>query len=236
MTALPRTWQGIAIPYGASLEALKAAIDGPVPERWAAFRALAATPGTDALHALVEYAISMDPHVRRAAIEGIGSHSEGRLAIPAVCNALDDSDQFVVRTACIAAAALVARDAHDRIHRLLLDPSPDTRCTAVAALEHLWRESDYPAVLLVFRSDTSLDTRKQAAWTLRANVTSTTWRELFGLWCDAELARYRAWSCELAETFGTAAQVPTLEALARDKDGHVRAAAARALRRVTEAG
>jgi HEAT repeat protein len=229
-------WQGIPIPYGASLDTLKAIVDGPVPERWAAFRALEATPGADALATLVHYASSPDPHVRRAAIEGIGRHADGRLASEAVCDALREAEPFVVQTACRAASTLGLSDTHDLVRLLLLSSSTDTRCAAIAAVDSLWRESDYEAVLRLFKTDPSEDVRKQAAWTLRAHVTVAAWAELFELWWDDPLPRYRTWACEVASAFGTADVAPRLSALANDNNGHVRTAAERALRGTAGAG
>jgi hypothetical protein len=48
----PTLWNGIEVPYGASVEELARWTDGPAPQRWAAFVALAHTPGDSALEPL----------------------------------------------------------------------------------------------------------------------------------------------------------------------------------------
>lgn len=232
MDQRPKTWQGTAIPYNASLDELKAAIDGSTPERWAAFQALQSMPGPDVLETLAGYASSSDPLVRRAAIESIGSHPDGFHAGPSVCNALRDPEQFVCRAACNAAATLRLSGAHDLVQSLLASSSPATRCAAIAALNTLWRKSDYTEILELFINDPSDDVRKIAAWALRAHSINENWRELFMIWRNNEPPRYRIWACELAAEFGPDEVAPHLETLANDKDGHVRAAAAKALRRM----
>jgi len=232
MDQRPKTWHGTAIPFSASLEELKATIDGSTPARWAAFQALQSMPGPDALETLAGYASSSDPHVRRAAIESIGSHPDGSHAEPLVCNALRDPEQFVLRAACNAAATLRLSGAHELLQSLLASSSPATRCAAIAALNTLWRISDYTAILQLFTNDPSDNVRKGAAWALRTHSTSENWRELFIIWRNSEPPRYRIWSCELAAEFGPGEVAPHLETLANDKNGHVRAAAAKALRRI----
>ncbi len=237
MTDRPSIWNGISIPYGAPLSELRALLEGPVPERWAAFYAVAATPGREALDLLLQYGNSPDHHVRRAALEAIGHHSEGRLAADIVLAALQDDSAFVVRTACAAAAELGLLKAHERLRALLTDdPEEQTRWAAVDALAVLWETSDHDALVTSFTTDKSDEVRKRAAWALRERVTRETWLQLFTLWRDAALPRYRTWACELAGTFGGAAQVEDLERLSQDDNGHVRSAAHRALQWLQGAG
>jgi HEAT repeat protein len=77
-----------------------------------------------------------------------------------------------------------------------------------------------------------LQVRKEAAWTLRANTSSGNWRALFQAWRSHRLARHRVWACEVAGAFGDTNIEPELVPLAGDEDGHVRKAAARALREI----
>jgi hypothetical protein len=45
----PTTWNGVEVPYGASVDHLATLVGGSTPERWAAFVALAHMPGESAL-------------------------------------------------------------------------------------------------------------------------------------------------------------------------------------------
>ena len=215
---------------------MRSAIGGPPPARWAAFRALEFVLGPAALASLDEYAASGDAHVRRAAVEVIGRHPEGRTLVSTICGALTDSDPFVVRTACIAAGRLNAVAARDRICSLLVDQSADTRSAAIRALGDVWEPSDQERVLKLFVSDPSEEVRKEAAWILRSRVDDALWIKLFDLWREAKLPRYRAWACELVERFASTAQREDLERMSEDDNGHVRKAAGKALVRINGAG
>ena len=68
----PAVWNGVQVPYGATVEELAHLVDGPIPARWAAFVALAHTSGEPALAVLRASAESPNPHVRRIAVEAIG--------------------------------------------------------------------------------------------------------------------------------------------------------------------
>lgn len=152
--------------------------------------------------------------------------------IAATSDALTDQSPYVVRTAGDAAASLAIVEARDGLLALLADPSSYTRSTAVRALRSLWRHSDYDVILELFRSDPSEDVRKESAWALRSHTSEAHWLELFALWSDADLPRYRTWACELAEEFGSAQHRPRLEHLSRDQNGHVRKAAESTLLRI----
>ncbi|MGJ4951031.1 HEAT repeat domain-containing protein [Bradyrhizobium sp. HKCCYLS20291] len=70
--------------------------------------------------------------------------------------------------------------------------------------------------------------RREAAWTLRANVASLDWLQLFEAFRVDDPPRHRVWACELAGQFGNADVVAQIEPLRSDRDGHVRTAAAAA--------
>src|SRR5688572_29493869 len=100
----PTTWNGVEVPYNVSIDQLASLVRGPIPERWAAFVALAHTPGPTALTILGDSAQSSDPHVRRAAVEAIGLHPHGHRLGALICSLLADTHDFVGRSACEAAA------------------------------------------------------------------------------------------------------------------------------------
>jgi len=232
----PTTWNGVEVPYGASINQLASLVRGSTPERWAAFVALAHTPGESALTTLTDSARSSDPYARRAAVEAIGVHPEGHRLGALVCNLLSDTHDFVVRSACEAAARHRVTEAHDAVVRLL-DATPEaSRVAALHALRELWRDGDFERVLRAFSSATSDAVRKEAAWTLRSTASAFTWRQLFALWSEDALPRHRGWACELAATYGGPEVLTGLKRLTHDVDGHVRNVAARAVREIEARG
>lgn len=139
----PTTWNGVEVPYGASVDHLATLVGGSTPERWAAFVALAHMPGESALAILAESVRSSDPHVRRAAVEAIGVHPEGHRLSAQVCCLLSDTADFVVRSACEAAARHRVTEAHDAVLALVDAQHELSRLAALQALRELWREADF---------------------------------------------------------------------------------------------
>jgi HEAT repeat protein len=218
----PTLWNGIEVPYGASVEELAKRTDDAAPSRWAAFVALAHTPGDSALEVLKDRAGSADAHVRRIAVEAIGVHPDGHQLRAVILSLLSDRDGFVVRSACDAAARHGLTDAHDPIVRLLSAADGLTRGSALRAVRELWQEADFPEVLRVFTSDTSDEVRKEAGWTLYSLASSDNWRTLFALWRTSSVPRHRTWACELAAMYGGPEMLADLRSLSGDADGHVR--------------
>jgi HEAT repeat protein len=225
----PPTLNGVPIPYDAPIPDLRAAIKDPGPKAWAAIRALAEKSEPDALTTLIEVSKSPDPHVRRAAMEGIGMHRSGQAACAEVCQALDDRDSLVIRAALAAAANLRLEPAHAQIIGLVTAAEESTRLAASRAPEGLWRPLDFDVVFERYLHDRSDSVRQQAAWTLHKNVGAEHWERVFSVWSKDTLPRHRIWACQLAGRFGSRAVVPVLEELRADSDGHVRDMAERAL-------
>ena len=225
----PTTWNGVEVPFGASIEQLASLVRGPIPQRWAAFVALAHTPGQSALAILADSARSSDPHVRRAAVEAIGVHQDVHRLGALICGLLSDTNDFVVRSACEAAARHRVTEAHDAVMRLL-DAAPEaSRVAALHSLRTLWRDEDFEPVLQAYSTAPSATVGKEAAWTLQSTASISTWRRLFALWCEDALPRHRQWACELAGRYGSRDVLTKLKRLTGDVDGHVRVAAARAI-------
>ena len=174
----PTHWNGVEVPYGTSVTELASLVQGPAPARWAAFVALAHTPGEPALAILAEHARSPDPHVRRMAVEAIGVHPDGRHMDAVVCSLLLDTHDFVARSACEAAARHRLAAAHDPIVKLLDARTESTRVAGLRALRELWRDADFERVFHAFTSETSADARSEAAWTLRLTAAESTWHRL----------------------------------------------------------
>jgi HEAT repeat protein len=225
----PAVWNGVKVPYSASIDELVRLIDGPAPACWAAFVALAHVPGNSALAVLRESTASSNPHVRRIAVEAIGVHHQGHRLGKVIRSLLSDPHPFVVRSACEAAFRQRSVEAHDSIVRLLDADEDSTRVAALRALRGLWQQADFEKVLRVFTSYASGEVRNEAAWTLRSVASATNWDQLFALWRVDPLPRHREWASELALHYGSREVVPELRHLAEDADGHVRKSAARAV-------
>jgi HEAT repeat protein len=225
-------WNGMPIPQKASVAALRNMIGSPGPEAWVAVRALADNAQPEALTALIELTASRDPHLRRAAGEAIGIQALGQSASDVVLRLLHDDHRFVVRTAIEAAVNLVLGSAHDQILHLAKTAEESTRLDALRALVTLWQPSDFEDVFQVYLHDRSDQIRKQAAWTLQQNPNADRWEQLFSAWSVDPIPRHRVWACQLAERFGSGRNRHALDALQNDKDGHVRAAAMRAVHRL----
>ena len=230
----PEFFNGVPIPYGASVAQISGKIESSGPEKWAAIMALAHCAADEALHLLSNLARSSDTYTRRAAIEAIGRHARGHVLGQLVCNRLEDPSEYVARAACEAAAALKLRAAHGGIQNLQKHRSQALRLAAVQALAVLWQNSDFSKVFQLMQSDPDDKVRMEAAWTLRKRALRSDWRLLFDTWRSEHPPRHRVWACELAETFGGSEILPFLAQLAADRDGHVREAAGRAIEIVQE--
>jgi HEAT repeat protein len=233
MNFKPINWNGVPIPHDTPVTDLRAMVEHPGPEAWAAFRALAARPETEALAILVETVRSSDPHLRRSAVEAIGIHPNGRTACDVVCQLLHDRDNFVVRAAVDAAAKLRLDTAHEQILELVKSSEANTQLAALRALESLGQPSDFAAVFDLYLNDPSETVQKQAAWALQTIVSAEYWAQLFSVWSKDPMPRHPVWACQLAERFGDNAVLPALEALQVDHDGHVCCAAGQAADRIS---
>ncbi len=225
----PEIWNGIHVPYGASVEELVRQAQGPAPARWAAFVALAHSQDEAALAFLRESAGSADPHVRRITAEAIGAHVDGARLGATILRLLGDNHHVVVRSASEAAGRHRLAQTHDAILRLLDTTNDSTRRVAVRTLRSLWIETDFDRVLRTFMSDPAPEVRKAAAWTLRAVAAPSTWQQLFEVWQADGLPRHRGWAAELAGAFGDKQVLSQLERLSTDPDGHVRHHATQAI-------
>jgi hypothetical protein len=193
-----------------------------------AIRALGSRNDAEALVTLAAVAAVDDQFLRRTAVEMIGRHPRGRELGAIILSALRDPSEYVVRTACDVVEAWSLKEAHALVLPLLANDSGATRRTALRALNSIWAETDFPSVFKIFKGDSEIDVRKEAAWVLRQQATSTNWRAIFEAFCTDELARHRQWACELAERFLGPELLPVLSPFLSDLDGHVRKAAARA--------
>ena len=220
---------GVPVPAHATVAQLAEMLRGKDVEKWAAMAALARKECDESLGLLRSAAQDRDWHVRRSAIEALGGHARGATAASVVSDALRDPHPPVVRTACDAAARLRLDVAHDAVLGVLRDPDAASRGAALRALEVLGRSSDFGDLWRAHTSDPSDEVRKSAAWVLHRYATADSWRALFDRWIADPLPRHRAWACELAMSFGDERLAPTILPLRSDSDGHVRAAAERAL-------
>jgi hypothetical protein len=225
------TWNGKPIPYHETLEVLRS-LNGTYGEAGPAIQALAAHANPEALTILTDLTHSRDPYLRASSVEAIGNHHAGHDAADVVMNMLTDRSGFVIRAAVTEAAVLGLAAAHDRVLELVGAEEEATRLSALAALQDLWKPSDFEAVFARYLSDLSDRVRKRAAWTLEKNVGSDHWEQVFHAWSGDRLPRHRVWACSLAERFGTEEILAKVVGLCSDCDGHVRHAAERAVKAI----
>lgn len=227
----PPMINGVPVPYGLSVGSLRDRIRSPGPEAWVAVAALGFSDEPKAIEVLAGLLRSPDWRFRRSAVAALPHHGLAATLTCELVNALDDSSPYVVRTACEAVAALKVVAARSRLVELLGSPAAATRSAAARALGVVAGENEFQALLARFRSEQSTGTKREIAWAMREKATAATWRVLFDLWSTDSLPRHRVWSCELVEAFGREGALPELHRMTSDSDGHVRKAAARALRK-----
>jgi len=228
----PRTWNGIPVPYDARLDELRSYLRLPGPRAWAACQALAHRPSRNAYGILLELTTSADWRYRRSAIEALSVHRLGGESRQVICACFQDPSPYVVRAACEAVAGMKLHEAHGSVFGLLSSKDARLRTAALRALEKIWEDSDFEAVLSAFRKDPATEARRQSAWTLANNASPENWQKLFEAWKDDPIPRHRVWACNLAEEFGDFRFRDPLLGLTEDKDGHVRKAARRALTKI----
>jgi HEAT repeat protein len=225
----PKQINGTPIAYDAPFEILLEQIKSHSSKTAPAFVALSARASEESLAALVSAAKGKDADFRRAGVEAIARHALGITQAKLICDLFQDSDEIVVRAACRAAADLKLSESYNHILTLLNSKNPKTREVALEALDKLWLDSDFEQVFKIHTTDKISNVRKQAAWTLRRNVTRRNWKTLFEVWQKDEMSRHRVWACELAAQFGTVSNLSALKKFSDDEDGHVRKAAKKAI-------
>ncbi|MEH2586984.1 HEAT repeat domain-containing protein [Bradyrhizobium sp. AZCC 1721] len=150
--------------------------DAKLPVNHEAIRALGSRNDAEALVTLAAVAAVDDQFLRRTAVEMIGRHPRGRELGAIILSALRDPSGYVVRTACDVVEAWSLKEAHALVLPLLANDSGATRRTALRALNSIWAETDFPSVFKIFKGDLEIEVRKEAAWVLRQQATSTNWR------------------------------------------------------------
>lgn len=220
---------GVVVPYTATYDELCECLKTPGPLAWEACIALGRLGTSVAFTKLEELSQSPDWRFRRTAIEALAFHPQAGKAIELLQAALKDSSPYVSRTACGTIAKIKLVELHDDVIALLKSNNPVTRQSTVIALNEIWRDTDFDETYGLFLSDRVADVRKQAAWTLRNHATNENWMKLFEAWWRDFIIRHRKWACELASMFNAHKVEKELEELSRDKDGHVRKAAMKAL-------
>jgi len=234
MAKKPTTLNGIEIPYNACLTDLEKMLDKPGEKAWAAFQALTKHSSPESFNLLISYSKSSDWRFRRAAIEALTEHPRAKQAIELFIEALSDQSEYVVRTACHSAAVLNIKQAHDTIIQFLKSHNDKTKECALRTIACLWSPNDFSLVYSLFTSDLNEKIRREAAWTLRKIASEESWQILFNTWKNDTFPRHRLWACEVAYKYGTIDCRNDLEILAKDNDGHIRKAAAKALLKFDE--
>ncbi len=221
----PMEWNGVPIPYGATVEKLRERLKEAGPPAWAAFAALGHTPGVNSLRLQVEASCSVDWRCRRCAVEAISDHILTTESADMILHALQDQNNYVVITACRAVTLHRISQAHTLLSKLLAHAEPSVREAAVTALASVWQLQDCDRVKRLHLIDDSPEVSRDAAYALMRNVTKAAWRDLFNLCQSSPLERYHLWAVQLAQQYGGQETDRLLAGFQNDKDGHVRKAA-----------
>lgn len=228
-----RTVNVTPVPDGCSVTELVGLIDTGGETRAAAFAALCDKGDSEALHAILGYALSGDWRLRRLAAEHLG-HGDNQTALSRLRDlAAEDESPYVVRTAIEQLGLLGDLRSRKLALTLALSGSQKTQLTALRTLERLGTSDDFAAVFALFESTPTEAVRRRAGWVLRAITDSETWETLFVAFASDPLHRHRQWACELAAEHGSSETLESLAALQLDLDGHVRKAAAAAEAKIT---
>ena len=211
------------------VEHLTAAVQAGGAERWAAMAALAESSDSRAYGALEAFAASADWTLRAAAVTALSQRSDGARATDLLRARLSDTSSYVVRAACDAVVTLRLSALRAPVVALVNAPEAATRSAALRALEAIWVREDTPIILQAYRVDRAASVRRDAAWVLRNRAEREMWPTLVSLWRSDSLARHRTWACELAGASGAPPLREMVRSLVADPDGHVRAAARRAV-------
>jgi HEAT repeat protein len=204
-----------------------------LPATHQAVRDLASRNEPSALTALKETAAqAQDQFVRRLAIEVIGGHPRGREMSAVIFSALGDASEYVVRAACDVVGKWKLNEAHDAIATLLTNPLKFEPTERHSGLGRDWLDADVPVLFHMYKDDDETDVRWEAAWVLRHRVGPDDWRAIFDALHVDELPRHRQWASELAAAYSGRDVLPVLDRLCSDSDGHVGAAAARAIQHI----
>lgn len=121
-------------------------------------------------------------------------------------------------------------EAHEHVAALLANASAATRKVAIRTLDAIWIEADFPLIFRIYTSAPQISIRREAAWVLRRRAEPSNWHALFDAFHVDELPQHRQCACELAEMFSDPDILPALSPLASDVDDHVRKAALKVIR------
>jgi HEAT repeat protein len=229
MYSRPDLVNGVPVPHESPVAELAVAIRRPGPKAWAAFAALSAKGCSESLRVLREATADADWTLRRSAVEALGRHFAVAPDEPAIVRAFADSNDYVVRTACRAAAEGGVVGAHDAVVGLLRHRDPAHRESAWCALESLWRPGDFETAWPQARCESVEAVRRHAACALYSNATRSDALVLVEHWVGDPVPRLRVWACRLVARFGAREGAETVRPLLTDRDGHVRKAARIAL-------
>ncbi|MFH0801872.1 MAG: HEAT repeat domain-containing protein [bacterium] len=218
------------IPYEADLTLLHSMLSENRKKHHMACLILANKGDAESLKLLIEQTDSPDSDRRLTAIEAIGRHPLGAEAANLLIKMLRDKSPSVVQQACQTLTYMKIIEAHEDIMPLLELKESYIRYVAVQALNVFWEESDFEILVKICKKDSSLDVRKEAAFSLCNHADRHNWKALVELWHSDENPRQRVWACKLIERYGDTTNHPILEELSRDQNYHVRWAAKKALK------
>jgi hypothetical protein len=228
-----RSWplavNGIQVPYGASTEQLAPLLheSKAAPAAIVALEKLGTPESLDVLMPLLERD-GVDWHCRQMAAGAIGRHPLGCSQSTQVLKLLDDPAPEVFCAAAWTSAQLGLADAIPRLMARLQDDDRTVRAGAFNAITVMRPASELGAFLALYRAG-DYEQQKHIGPLIERTFYPAVWLDVFEVLHASEVGRHREWAARIAQEFAGVDQLPKLELMTTDCDGHVRGTAVRAI-------
>lgn len=220
---------------GESLEALLHTVALGPPKSWPALQAIAGRNGDDVSNSVRSLLAAPDPYIRRYLVDSLRQAGNVPSFVEEIHALLFDDNAYVVSAACDALGGALHSRSVERIRELLCSQDSGIVLAAIGALQALRATHVFPDLLELYDQKKLRDLTFVLAEALVELTDESNWRELFKRLARDSAPRARTLACLLMERYGAKAELEILQPLVKDSDGHVRKAAARALKRCTGA-
>jgi HEAT repeat protein len=172
---------------------------------------------------------------RVSAAHAVGRHPLGRSQSARVLSPLEHPDPVIFATAASAAATLGLAEAIPSLMARLQDPNRTIFAGAYNAIIVMRPASELSALLALYRTG-DYEERKKIGSLVACTFYPAAWLDVFELLHSSEVGEHRVWAARIAHEFAGGEQLPKLEAMISDRDGHVRKAAVRAIAAINSRG
>jgi HEAT repeat protein len=217
---------GVKVPFDKNTHELIAMLDCDLSQFHVVCEALSYKNDELSLKTLMSTLKDSDPFKRRIGVECLGNHAMFYRALDYVLACLDDKSPYVVRTAIRIMVKHRAMESHEKIIALLESKDEPTRETAVSALEHINKPSDFD-ILLSLQNDKNKKIRNLVPYIVLATANETNWSKAYNMMKHSDNEKTRLFACKLLYKFGTKKEKDEAKLFLQDKNGHVRKCASK---------